>query len=129
MADQQIVKLNQRGVLTLPSSIRKSYNLKPGDTLSVVDPGGALILTPHRFEVDKLADRLRASWKVLGSPWPGCWMCSMGRGNVKRAELFLDTSALFAAVWLNRGGGRELLRLERHLGSSVAMSSLKSRPY
>ena len=66
MADAKMVRLNQRGVLTLPSSIRRAYDLNPGDTLSIVDLGDALVLTPARLEVDRIADRLEARLSECG---------------------------------------------------------------
>ncbi len=66
MADAKMVRLNQRGVLTLPSSIRRAHNLNPGDTLTVVDLGDALLLTPARLEVDRIADRLKARLSECG---------------------------------------------------------------
>jgi len=48
----------QRGVVTLPKSLRQSYNLQPGDSFTLLDLGGIFVLSPRRSEIDSLADRL-----------------------------------------------------------------------
>ena len=58
MRDTLTVNITQRGVLTLPKSIRTRYKLKPGDSLTLLDVDGVLILSPVRSEIDLLADRI-----------------------------------------------------------------------
>ena len=58
MSDTITVRVAQRGVVTLPKSIREAYGLQPGDTLTLLDLGGVLLLSPRRSEVDALADRI-----------------------------------------------------------------------
>jgi AbrB family looped-hinge helix DNA binding protein len=58
MSDTITVQVAQRGVVTLPKSIREAYGLQPGDTLTLLDLGGVLLLSPHRSEVDALAERI-----------------------------------------------------------------------
>ena len=58
MRDTLRVNITQRGVLTLPKSIRTRYKLKPGDSLTLLDVDGVLILSPVRSEIDLLADRI-----------------------------------------------------------------------
>ena len=58
MRDTLTVNITQRGVLTLPKSIRNRYKLKPGDSLTLLDVDGVLILSPLRSEIDLLADRI-----------------------------------------------------------------------
>lgn len=52
------VEMAQRGQVTIPKAIRDRYNLEPGQKMSVVDIGGALVLTPKKLVVDDLCDRL-----------------------------------------------------------------------
>lgn len=40
------VQVRQRGTLTLPAEVRQRYNIQPGDTFSLVDLDGLLVLTP-----------------------------------------------------------------------------------
>lgn len=58
MSDSLTVKMAQRGVVTLPEVLREKYNLRPGDTFTLLDLGGVFVLSPRRSEIDALADRL-----------------------------------------------------------------------
>ena len=58
MSDTLTVQVAQRGVVTLPKSIREAYGLQPGDTLTLLDLGGVFLLSPRRLEVDALAERI-----------------------------------------------------------------------
>ncbi len=58
MSDTTTVRMAQRGVVTLPKSLRQSYNLRPGDNFTLLDLGGVFVLSPRRSEIDSLADRL-----------------------------------------------------------------------
>ena len=58
MSDTITVNVSQRGVVTLPKSIREAYGLRPGDTLTLLDLGGVFLLSPRRSEIDTLADRI-----------------------------------------------------------------------
>ena len=58
MTDTLTVYMSQRGVLTLPKTLRESYNLRPGDSFTLLDLGGVFVLSPHRSEVDSLAERI-----------------------------------------------------------------------
>jgi bifunctional DNA-binding transcriptional regulator/antitoxin component of YhaV-PrlF toxin-antitoxin module len=51
-------QISQRGVLTLPKSLRDRYKIKPGDVVTVIDLGGAFVISPRRSEVDRLADEI-----------------------------------------------------------------------
>ena len=52
------VQLRSRGVLTLPKSLRDKYDLREGDSLHLVDAGGALVLTPMRPVVPEIANEI-----------------------------------------------------------------------
>ena len=54
--------LAQRGVITIPQSVRESYGMKPGDTFTLLDLGGVLVLSPRRSEIDAIADRIAREW-------------------------------------------------------------------
>jgi bifunctional DNA-binding transcriptional regulator/antitoxin component of YhaV-PrlF toxin-antitoxin module len=66
MADTITVQLAQRGVLTLPKSLRESYNLQPGDSFTLLDIGGVFVLSPNRSDIDSLAERLTYSLTERG---------------------------------------------------------------
>ncbi len=66
MADTIMVQLAQRGVLTLPKSLRENYNLQPGDSFTLLDLGGVFVLSPLHSEIDALAERLTYSLTERG---------------------------------------------------------------
>ncbi len=66
MSDITRIQLAQRGLLTLPKELRDTYNLKPGDEMSLLDLGGVFILSPRHSQVDHLADNLRAAISERG---------------------------------------------------------------
>ncbi len=59
-------QISQRGVLTLPKSLRDSYKLKSGDVVTVIDLGGAFVISPRRSEVDRLADEIGSALAERG---------------------------------------------------------------
>jgi bifunctional DNA-binding transcriptional regulator/antitoxin component of YhaV-PrlF toxin-antitoxin module len=58
MSKSVTAQISQRGVLTLPKSLRDRYKIKPGDVVTVIDLDGAFVISPHRSEVDRLADEI-----------------------------------------------------------------------
>ncbi len=66
MSDAMTVQIGQRGVVTLPKELRQSYNLRPGDSLTIIDLGGVFALSPRRSEVDALADRIAQTLTAQG---------------------------------------------------------------
>jgi len=66
MSDAMTVQIGQRGVVTLPKELRESYNLRPGDSLTILDLGGVFALSPRRSEVDALADRIAQALTAKG---------------------------------------------------------------
>lgn len=66
MSDAMTVQVGQRGVVTLPKELRESYNLRPGDSLTIIDLGGVFALSPRRSEVDALADRIAQTLTAQG---------------------------------------------------------------
>ena len=58
MSDILNVQMGQRGVITLPKSLRDSYNLQPGDDFTVLDLDGVFVFSRRRSEIDALADQI-----------------------------------------------------------------------
>lgn len=56
--ESMVVTMGQRGVMTVPKQIREAYHLKEGDEITLLDLGGAFVLSPRRSEIDALADRI-----------------------------------------------------------------------
>ena len=58
MSEAITLQLAQRGVLTIPKSVRDRYDLNPGDFITLLDLDGVLVLSPRSSEVDLLSDRI-----------------------------------------------------------------------
>jgi bifunctional DNA-binding transcriptional regulator/antitoxin component of YhaV-PrlF toxin-antitoxin module len=58
MTITETIQVRERGVLTLPSGLRKRRGIKVGDTYQVIDFEGILVLTPLRPMVPELADEI-----------------------------------------------------------------------
>lgn len=57
-AESRSVRIRDRGVLTLPKSLRDKYDLGEGDALYLVDAGGAFVLTPMKPMVPSLSQKI-----------------------------------------------------------------------
>jgi len=60
------VQVAKRGLLTLPKALRETYNIRSGDTFTLLDLGGVFVLSPRRSEVDALADTIAADLQAQG---------------------------------------------------------------
>ncbi len=57
--DTTTVQIRRRGVITIPASLRRRYDLDEGETLTLVDLGdGALLLTPQVSRVARMGDKV-----------------------------------------------------------------------
>jgi bifunctional DNA-binding transcriptional regulator/antitoxin component of YhaV-PrlF toxin-antitoxin module len=66
MGKSVTAQISQRGVLTLPKSLRDRYKIKAGDIVTVIDLGGAFVISPRRSEVDRLADEISSTLAERG---------------------------------------------------------------
>lgn len=64
--DSITLQMAQRGVITIPKSLRESYGIRPGDTLTLLDLGGVFVLSPRQSEIDALADKIADQWAEDG---------------------------------------------------------------
>ncbi len=60
------VQVAQRGLITLPKTLREAYGIRPGDTMTLLDLDGVFVLSPRRSEVDAIADKLATEWQARG---------------------------------------------------------------
>ena len=58
MSEPIALQISQRGVVTLPKSLRDTYQLRTGDVLTLIDLGGVFVLSPRRSEVDRMANQI-----------------------------------------------------------------------
>lgn len=61
-----IVKLRERGQLTVPSKYRKDLNLEENDALNITKVGDVLILTTKKLVSDKLTGKFEKAMKDKG---------------------------------------------------------------
>ncbi|MBI2265445.1 MAG: AbrB/MazE/SpoVT family DNA-binding domain-containing protein [Armatimonadetes bacterium] len=54
------IPVTERGVVTIPASIRKKLKLSPGTLLSVYPVGNAVVLSPGGSEVYQIAKEVEA---------------------------------------------------------------------
>ncbi len=64
--ESMTLQMAERGVITIPKSIRASYGLQPGDVFTLLDLGGVFVLSPRRSEIDAIADKIAAQWDEDG---------------------------------------------------------------
>ena len=60
------LQVSQRGLITIPKTLRDAYNIRPGDQLTLLDLGGVFVLSPRPSQVDALADRFAAELRDKG---------------------------------------------------------------
>ncbi len=60
------VQMTQRGVITIPKSLRESYGIRTGDTLSLIDIGGVFVMAPLQSEIDTIANKVASQWAENG---------------------------------------------------------------
>ena len=63
----RIVQMRQRGSITIPTEIRKRYQLDDGDPLTIVDLGDGFFISPKRSILPKLVtemEQLRDKYSV-----------------------------------------------------------------
>ena len=61
MSDTMTIQVAQRGLVTLPKTLREAYRIQEGDLLTLFDLGGVFVLSPRRSEIDGMADKLRTT--------------------------------------------------------------------
>ncbi len=66
MSDILTLQIAQRGVITLPKSIRERYRLSPGDVVTLLDLDGVLVLSPRQSQIDRLAEGIAQSLAEKG---------------------------------------------------------------
>lgn len=60
------IQIRQRGVVTIPTEIRRQYGLDEDDVLTLVDLGGVFVLSPRVSVVPKLAREIERKREQSG---------------------------------------------------------------
>jgi bifunctional DNA-binding transcriptional regulator/antitoxin component of YhaV-PrlF toxin-antitoxin module len=81
------VSVMEGGQITLPQTLLDTYQIKPGDTLTLVDLGGGKILVSQpRSLVDQLLDNLCANLEADGETLDGLLKRLRTKRNQSRLE-------------------------------------------
>lgn len=60
------IQVRQRGTLTLPTPLRRKYNIEPGDTFRLLDLDGIFVLAPMVTMVPELAREIERAMTETG---------------------------------------------------------------
>jgi AbrB family looped-hinge helix DNA binding protein len=60
------IQVAKRGIITLPAEVRRENQIREGQTLSLIDWDGVLIIAPQELHTDRLANRLAKVWQEQG---------------------------------------------------------------
>ena len=63
----KVIQMQQRGSVTIPTEIRKRYQLDEGDPLTLVDLGEGIFISPKRSVLPKLVgeiEKIRLKYNV-----------------------------------------------------------------
>ena len=61
------VQVVRRGIITLPKELRDQNHIEEGDTLTLIDlGGGVVVMSPQRSHVDEIANKLAKEWQDSG---------------------------------------------------------------
>ena len=60
------IQINTEGVVTLPKILRETYNLRPGDSFTLLDLGGVFVLSPLASQVDAPANQIQQTLSQKG---------------------------------------------------------------
>ncbi len=60
------VQVSQRGVIVLPKSLRDAYNIRPGDSFTLIDLEGVFVLSPRRSELEELVTSINEALTEKG---------------------------------------------------------------
>lgn len=66
MSERSVVRVQQRGQVTLPASVRRRLGLKKGDMVAVVETPEGVLLTPREIIATRALDRIGAILRERG---------------------------------------------------------------
>jgi AbrB family looped-hinge helix DNA binding protein len=89
--DRFTIQVRQRGQVTIPSQVRDALSIKEGDTLSLVQIGDTLLVTPKRLRGPELGERFVALMEEKG---------------VTLADLLQDLPTIREEIFSERYGAR-----------------------
>jgi AbrB family looped-hinge helix DNA binding protein len=60
------VTVNARGVITLPKKLRDRYGIHPGDSLTIIDLDGVMVIASGATRIHGIANRIRDELEQRG---------------------------------------------------------------
>lgn len=66
MDDVLTIRVAKRGTITLPKTLRDQYQIKEGDSLTLLNLDGVFVLSRGRSQVDELADKVGQAIREQG---------------------------------------------------------------
>jgi antitoxin PrlF len=66
MNDRKIVRMQEKGQVTIPTEIRKKLGLKQGDLVAVMETPDGVFITPQQVLAQKALDRIGNALKEQG---------------------------------------------------------------
>jgi AbrB family looped-hinge helix DNA binding protein len=66
MKDRKLVRMQEKGQVTIPTEIRKKLGLKRGDLVAVVETPEGVFITPQQVVATKALDRIGDILKEKG---------------------------------------------------------------
>lgn len=66
MPERRLVRIQEKGQVTLPTDMRKKLGLKKGDMVAVIETEEGVLITPQQVLATKAFDRIGAVLKEQG---------------------------------------------------------------
>jgi AbrB family looped-hinge helix DNA binding protein len=134
MNDRKLVRIQEKGQVTIPTEIRKKLGLKQGDLVAVMETPDGVFITPSKCSQPKpwialaissrnKGSRLTSSLRQAGTSEQIFCKKPMASPNPPRS-VFLDSSVLYAAVFSATGPARRLILKGIEGSVTLAISDL-----
>lgn len=62
----KFVRVQEKGQVTLPATVRRKYGLKKGDVVSVTQTDAGILITPQEVLANKLLDQIGEALRAKG---------------------------------------------------------------
>lgn len=66
MSDQKLVRVQEKGQVTLPTEVRRNLGIKKGDLVAVIETEGGVLISPQEIIATKALDRIGEVLKEKG---------------------------------------------------------------
>jgi len=66
VSEQKLVRIQEKGQVTLPAKVRKKLGLKKGDLVAVTETEEGVLITPQQVVANKALDRIGQILKEKG---------------------------------------------------------------